>query len=331
MADPIRCLLAIAAVLSFAAGCAERSAPPAPLRTGGAARPALTRNEAETRSVTVQPGDTIHAIAQRSGVTMRALVDANGLRPPYVLQAGRSLRLPGQAPAPGATGRTGAEARTGRPADPGPRPEAAIIALGEPRGAGDPGIVAPPPPAPPAAMDEGNLPGAAVPAGTTRGAAQTPPPPAPATIMAETARSERVAPTPPLAPNAFAWPLRGRIISGFGSKPGGLQNDGINIAAARGTAVRATADGTVVYAGNELKGFGNLLLLRHEDGWMSAYAHLDAILVEKGDRIRRGQTVARVGQTGNVASPQLHFELRRHGRIIDPMTVLNEAAANLDE
>ncbi len=331
MAEPIRSLLAVAAVLSFAAGCAERSAPPAPLRTGGVARPALTRSEAETRIVTVQPGDTIHAIAQRSGVTMRALIDANGLRPPYLLQAGRSLRLPGQAPAPGGGGRTGIEAQTARPADPARRPEEANIALGEPRGTGDAGIVAPPPPAPTAAMEAADLPGAAVPGGAARGAAQTPPPPAPAATVAEAARSEGTAAMPSLASNAFAWPLRGRIVSGFGRKPGGLQNDGINIAAARGTAVRATADGTVVYAGNELRGFGNLLLLRHEEGWMSAYAHLDAILVEKGDRIRRGQTVARVGQTGNVAAPQLHFELRRHGRIVDPMTVLSEAAAHLDE
>ena len=118
------------------------------------------------------------------------------------------------------------------------------------------------------------------------------------------------------------WPLRGNVLSSFGPKPGGLQNDGINIAAARGAPVRAAENGIVVYAGNELKGFGNLLLVRHADGWMTAYAHLDEILVERGAAVQRGQSVAKVGQTGSVGSPQLHFEMRRAGRAVDPRGVL---------
>ncbi|MFM8991162.1 MAG: murein hydrolase activator EnvC family protein, partial [Alphaproteobacteria bacterium] len=116
----------------------------------------------------------------------------------------------------------------------------------------------------------------------------------------------------------FLWPVRGEVVSAFGAKAGGLQNDGINIAAGLGTPVRAAENGVVVYAGNELKGFGNLVLLRHADGWMSAYAHLDEIGVERGAQVQRGQGIGKVGQSGGVSSPQLHFELRRDGRPVDP-------------
>ena len=98
----------------------------------------------------------------------------------------------------------------------------------------------------------------------------------------------------------------------------GQFNDGINIAAPLGAAVRATDNGTVAYAGNELRGFGNLLLVKHADGWISAYAHNNELLVKPGDRVRKGQTIARVGATGSVASPQLHFELRRGKSPVDP-------------
>jgi murein DD-endopeptidase MepM/ murein hydrolase activator NlpD len=121
--------------------------------------------------------------------------------------------------------------------------------------------------------------------------------------------------------------VRGTIMSAFGAKPGGLQNDGINIAAPRGTPVRAAEHGVVVYAGNELKGFGNLLLVRHADGWMSAYAHLDEAAVARGAQVQRGQVIGQVGQTGGVASPQLHFELRRGGRAVDPQSVLSATQA----
>lgn len=145
-----------------------------------------------------------------------------------------------------------------------------------------------------------------------------PPPPAGPSAATPSA----IDPAPPARAGRFLWPVRGNIISTFGAKPGGLQNDGINIAAPRGTPVRATENGVVVYAGNELKGFGNLLLVRHADGWMSAYAHLDEMLVQRGASVTRGQLVAKVGQSGSVASPQLHFELRRAGRAVDPRTQL---------
>lgn len=117
-------------------------------------------------------------------------------------------------------------------------------------------------------------------------------------------------------------PVRGRVISGYGPKPGGLHNDGINIAAARGSAVRAAENGVVVYAGNELRGYGNLLLVRHADGWMTAYAHNDTLRVGRGDKVAKGQVIATVGSSGNVAEPQLHFEIRRGSQAVDPMPLL---------
>jgi murein DD-endopeptidase MepM/ murein hydrolase activator NlpD len=122
----------------------------------------------------------------------------------------------------------------------------------------------------------------------------------------------------PRGGSRFQWPVRGSILSDFGPKPGGLHNDGINISASRGASVVSADNGVVAYAGNELRGFGNLLLIRHADGWMTAYAHLDDMLVERGAKVTRGQKIGTVGSTGNVSSPQLHFEVRRGNRAIDP-------------
>jgi len=124
---------------------------------------------------------------------------------------------------------------------------------------------------------------------------------------------------------SFRWPVRGRVIAGFGPKPNGLQNDGINVAVPEGTPVKAAEDGVVAYAGNELKGYGNLVLLRHANGFVTAYAHASEILVKKGDVVKRGQTIAKSGQTGSVTSPQLHFEIRKGSTPVDPAQYLNGA------
>jgi murein DD-endopeptidase MepM/ murein hydrolase activator NlpD len=123
----------------------------------------------------------------------------------------------------------------------------------------------------------------------------------------------------------FRWPVRGRVIAGFGPKPNGLQNDGINLAVPEGTPIKAAEDGVVAYAGNELKGYGNLVLLRHGNGFVTAYAHASEILVKKGDVIKRGQTIAKSGQTGSVTAPQLHFEIRKGSTPVDPAQYLNGA------
>jgi len=136
--------------------------------------------------------------------------------------------------------------------------------------------------------------------------------PAPATEPKKTAMASET------ANPEFRWPARGRIIQGF--KPGG--NDGINIAVPEGTSVKAAESGVVAYAGNELKGYGNLILIRHPNGFVSAYANNGDIEVKRGETVKRGQTIAKSGQSGNVASPQLHFELRKGTKPVDPTQYL---------
>jgi murein DD-endopeptidase MepM/ murein hydrolase activator NlpD len=123
----------------------------------------------------------------------------------------------------------------------------------------------------------------------------------------------------------FRWPVRGRIITGFGAKPNGQQNDGINLAVPEGTAVRASDDGVVAYAGNELKGYGNLILVRHSNGFVTAYAHTSEIMVKRNDQVRRGQVIAKSGQSGSVTTPQLHFEIRKGSSPVDPLQFLPAA------
>jgi murein DD-endopeptidase MepM/ murein hydrolase activator NlpD len=120
----------------------------------------------------------------------------------------------------------------------------------------------------------------------------------------------------------FRWPVRGRVISGFGPIPNGQQNDGINLAVPEGTQVRAAEDGTVAYAGNELKGYGNLVLVRHSDGYVTAYAHASELMVKRGDAVKRGQVIAKSGATGSVNAPQLHFEIRKGSSPVDPTKYL---------
>jgi murein DD-endopeptidase MepM/ murein hydrolase activator NlpD len=116
----------------------------------------------------------------------------------------------------------------------------------------------------------------------------------------------------------FAWPVRGKILSNFGPKKSGLSNDGINISAREGANVGAADNGVVAYAGNELKGMGNLIIIQHSGGWMTVYAHLDSFNVRRGDKVKLGQKIGTVGQTGKVDEPQLHFEIRKGAKAFDP-------------
>jgi len=120
----------------------------------------------------------------------------------------------------------------------------------------------------------------------------------------------------------FRWPLAGRILIDFGGNSSGERNDGINIAAVQGAQIRAAAAGTVSYCGNELKGYGNLVLIQHDDGYITAYAHVSSILVNRADRVAAGQVIATAGATGDVSSPQLHFEIRHDKRPVDPKALL---------
>jgi murein DD-endopeptidase MepM/ murein hydrolase activator NlpD len=229
----------------------------------------------------VERGDTVYGIARRFRVEMRELVRINDIRPPYVISTGQSLRLPG------------AETREVRETRAEPQARGVVSAARDAFEA----LTAPLPRAasqPPA--------GEAAPAPVVRRSGPT-----------------KIEPPPPREGGKFLWPVRGKILARFGSRGGGLHNDGINISAAEGTVIRAAEAGVVAYAGNELQGFGNLLLIKHADGWMSAYAHGKELLVNRGDIVKRGQAIARVGRTGSVSSPQLHFELRRGDRAVDPM------------
>jgi murein DD-endopeptidase MepM/ murein hydrolase activator NlpD len=152
--------------------------------------------------------------------------------------------------------------------------------------------------------------------------------PQPSNVLALAAEPKPAAESPRVAPDAaskqlsFRWPVRGRVIEGFGATVGGARNDGINLAVPEGTSVKAAEDGEVIYSGNELKGYGNVVLVKHPDGFVSVYAHASDLLVNKGDKVSRGQIIARAGATGNVTQPQLHFELRKGQHPIDPKSYL---------
>jgi len=241
------------------------------------------------REHVVQPGDTLYALSRRYDVRLSELVRANGLPEPYTIKVGERLVLPGQA---GRTAQTASTAPAGLTESELPAPSPAAL--------GQSGTLAPP---------------TALPSG-----AVTAQPPA-QTGASPAAAAAAVAP-PVATGRGFLWPVKGRVISDFGPKKGGVHNDGVNIEAPRGSPVMAAENGVVAYAGNELRGFGNLLLIRHDGGWVSAYAHNDDLLVARGAKVQRGQRIATVGSTGSVASPQLHFELRRESRAVDPRTKL---------
>jgi murein DD-endopeptidase MepM/ murein hydrolase activator NlpD len=138
--------------------------------------------------------------------------------------------------------------------------------------------------------------------------------------------------TPPAVSYAttptFAWPLTGQVISDFGSGGSGERNNGINIAAPEGTPIRAAAAGTISYAGNELRGYGNLVLIKHDDGYVTAYAHAERIVVQRGDTVTKGQVIAYSGSTGDVTTPQLHFEIRHGVQPVNPRTLLLASRSN---
>jgi murein DD-endopeptidase MepM/ murein hydrolase activator NlpD len=123
----------------------------------------------------------------------------------------------------------------------------------------------------------------------------------------------------------FRWPVRGKVITSYGAKTNGVANEGINLSVPEGTPVRAAEDGVVGYSGNDVKSYGNLVLVRHSNGYVTAYAHASEVLVKRGDAIKRGQIIAKSGQSGEVGSPQLHFEIRKGSSPVDPLQFLNGA------
>lgn len=271
-------------------------------------------------SVTVGKGDTVYAVSRRHKVSPRAIIEANDLRPPYRLTVGQRLKLPRERRHEVAAGDTlysisrryDIDMYTLAKAN-GVEPPYTIVTGQELRiPAGGPEVrqVASAPATEPVTQSDAKP---DQPASTL--VARTPPPPS---------KPAAVSP-PPSRRGGFIWPTEGKVISRFGPKTKGLHNDGINISAPRGSEVKAAENGVVAYAGNEIRGFGNLLLIKHDGGWITAYAHNDEILVERGQRIDRGQVIAKVGSTGNVTSPQLHFELRRGRNAVDPLVHLKRS------
>jgi murein DD-endopeptidase MepM/ murein hydrolase activator NlpD len=249
----------------------------------------------------VEPGQTLFSIAKAQGVSMQAIMAANGMTTETV-RIGQRLTIPaaGGMPAVQTASLGGGSQTLGAP----PQTLGTLPA---------PGSEAMPTAAP------------AVPTMQTA----APPVPdvpavaAPAPAPVQTAAVDATVDTPSSNGTSFRWPVRGRIISDFGAKPTGERNDGINLAVPEGTAVKAAEAGTVIYAGNELAGYGNLILVRHADGWVSAYAHNSTLSVGKGDNVQRGQTIAQAGATGSVTSPQVHFELRKGAKPVNPMDYLS--------
>jgi len=244
---------------------------------------------ASLQTVRVAKGDTVYAISRRTGVHVRAIIAQNNLRPPYLLKPGDNLAVPRAPVHVVRKGETSYSISRSYGVD--------LSELMRLNGIRWPYTLYP--------GQKLKLPPSAIGRATVTRQASLPTP-------------------PPRAGNGFDWPVRGRVLSGYGPKKGGLHNDGINIAVARGTAVKAAESGVVAYAGNGLKGFGNLILMQHDGGWITAYAHNDRLLVKRGDRVRRGQTIAAAGSTGNVNSPQVHFEIRRGRKAVNPMTYLSK-------
>jgi murein DD-endopeptidase MepM/ murein hydrolase activator NlpD len=317
----LRIVCAVAGVGLLAACAIEpQTAAPVFLRgagpEGGEGAVAAPLAPPQARRIVVRPGQSLGRIAQDYRVSKGAIIAANHLKPPYKLEAGQRLVIPGAAPPPAHL------AIVSAPLPPPPAPAAA--AAGRP-----PPEIIPldgPMPAKPAAAPPQGASGSAAPPQGASGSARAPNTASAGPAAAGDARTEAAAAGARLPRGALLpWPVRGRVLAGYGTAQGGGHNDGINIAAPRGTPVRAVDAGVVAYSGNELRGYGNLVLVKHRSGLISAYAHCEELLVKRGDKVGRGQVIAKVGATGGVAEPQLHFELRRGQRAVDPREFLTPA------
>ena len=295
------------------------------------AEPALwTGNQVSGARHKVEKGETLSMLSRRYGVSVEAIMAANNL-PDGRLNAGQEIVIPGaKAPKPQTAKATMPAAPVKVAAkDTSPAPEAAApkpTAAPAPGGTPDVRVVKTttilPPGASSLAEEEETEAGAkpdeaASPEITGEGGKQV------ASV------GELPAPDP-MSGNSFRWPVKGRIISPFGTRADGGHNDGIDVAVPQGTSVQAAENGVVAYAGNELKGYGNLVLIRHANNWVSAYAHNQELLVKRGDKVKRGQIIAKAGATGSVSQPLVHFELRKGSRPVDPTKYMSDQAASAD-
>ena len=240
----------------------------------------------------VNRGDTLMSIARRNHVPVVELAKANNLDQSAKLSLGMKLTVPGSK-------------------------SAAVAPVAQPVVAAVPAQPVAPVAAPATKMAAaGGPPQAARLASATTNVAEE----KPVVEQASIKPSEATGALP-----TFRWPVRGKVITSYGAKTNGKSNDGINLAVPEGTPVKAAEDGVVAYSGNELKGYGNLVLVRHSNGYVTAYAHASELMVKRGDTIKRGQIIAKSGQSGEVGSPQLHFEIRKGSSPVDPLQFLNGA------
>lgn len=254
------------------------------------------------REYTARAGDSLYEISRLFDTGMSDLVRLNDLSPPYAVREGQVLRLPSSAmtpPLPERKPETEDAARS------------SIATIG---GGGFSGVISRILGRREAMRQEEATGGDGVPIPERK--------PGGDNVRQVSAAPVKIPAPPPRAGGKFQWPVRGTIISSYGPKKGGLHNDGVNIRAARGTPVRAADNGVVAYAGSELQGYGNMVLIRHESRWMTAYAHMEKLLVRKGQTIRKGQDIGAVGSTGSVTEPQLHFEVRRGSDALNPQAFL---------
>ncbi len=312
------------AMIILVAGCAPTESTRPAIDADGGGRPSGATKGAKTgaplgtgATVVVRKGDSLYKISRRHDVNLRDLINLNGIRPPYYIFKGQRIRLPRQHFHIVKKGETLYGVSRRYEID-----MATLVRINKI--------------APPFRISAGNrlrLPSAPArssrPVRTAARGARSKAPTANPTRQSRAPSPVALTRLPPRSRGRFLWPVHGRVIVGFGPRGGGLHNDGINILARKGTAVRAAENGVVAYSGNELRGFGNLLLVKHTGGWMSAYAHNAKLLVGAGQKVRRGQTIAHVGATGSVVRPQLHFELRRGVRVVNPIKHLQPLRAGI--
>jgi murein DD-endopeptidase MepM/ murein hydrolase activator NlpD len=238
----------------------------------------------------VNRGDTLMSIAHRNHVPVADLAKANSLDANSKLKLGQKISVPGAKSAAAAAPAAAQPAVAAAQPAPVAAPATKLAAASEPQ-------------------QKARLAQATTTPEAAVAATETP---------VKTAEATGALPT-------FRWPVRGRVVTGYGAKTNGKSNDGINVAVPEGTPVKAAEDGVVAYSGNELKGYGNLVLIRHSNGYVTAYAHASELMVKRGETIKRGQIIAKSGQSGEVGSPQLHFEIRKGSSPVDPLQFLNGA------
>lgn len=281
------------------------------------------------RRLVVENGDTLYSLARRHDVAVHSMIEANELEPPYLLKIGQILVVPDYAEVVVQSGDT--VYRIARCE--GVR-MTALLHLNEIK---PPYLISPgqrlllpsqviekdcPDPESRDGVPAEPLPDFEV--ASNAPADQFDPLEIASIEMPSRVVRERDLTPPSRAGDSFLWPVNGEVISDFGPKEGNRRNNGLNIAAAEGAPVRAAENGVVIYAGNELRGYGNLVLVQHDEGWTTAYAHNGAVLVGAGDQVSRGQTIALVGSSGNVSKPQSHFELRRNTEAVNPTSYLTK-------